>query len=437
MGYSLFYFCMISVESLYEKFLHCGRVSTDTRSIAEGSMFFALKGDRFNANRFAQQALEKGATYAVIDEADYQHNEHCLLVDDVLISLQNIAHHHRMALNIPVVGINGTNGKTTTKELLHAVLSKKYRTLATRGNLNNHIGVPLTLLQLTEDTEMAIIELGANHIGEIGRLCQIAHPTYGLTTNIGKAHMEGFGGLEGAIRGESEQYDYLRKTGGVVFINSQDKLLSNMGKRFEHPYYYPAPDDYLSCQLVSADPFVVYQLKEDVPVETQLVGAYNFENIAAALCIGQYFEVPTAAANEAIRSYQPANKRSQVIRQGSNTIILDAYNANPDSMQAAIRNLEAMQALQKAVILGDMYELGEDTEAEHRAIGELLAQGNIQRILLCGELMQAAHRACPGSHHFADKTALEKHVQAHPITESTVLIKGSRGMIMETLVEKL
>lgn len=428
---------MVSTESLYEKFLICGQVSTDTRSIAEGSMFFALKGDRFNANQFAQQALEKGAAYAVIDEAEYQFDDRCLLVDDVLTSLQNVAHHHRMVLDIPMIGINGTNGKTTTKELLHAVLSKKYRTLATRGNLNNHIGVPLTLLQLTVDTEIAIIELGANHIGEIGLLCQIAHPTHGLTTNIGKAHMEGFGGLEGAIRGESEQYDYLRKTGGVVFINSQDELLSNMGKRFEKPFYYPASDDYFYCQLVSADPFVVYQSGKDDPVETQLVGAYNFENIAAALCIGQYFEVPTEIANEAIRSYQSANQRSQVIRQGSNTIIMDAYNANPDSMQAAIRNLEAMQASQKAVILGDMYELGEDTAAEHRAIGELLAQGNIQRVLLCGEFMEDAHRTCPGSHYFADKTTLEKHLRTHPITDSTVLIKGSRGMAMETLVEGL
>ncbi len=428
---------MVSTESLYQKFLIGGRVSTDTRSIAEGSLFFALKGERFNANQFAQQALEKGAAYAVIDEADYQHDERCLLVDDVLTSLQQLAHHHRMALGIPVIGINGTNGKTTTKELLHAVLSKKYRTLATRGNLNNHIGVPLTLLQLTEDTEIAIIELGANHIGEIALLCQIAHPTHGLTTNIGKAHMEGFGGLEGAIRGESEQYDHLRKTDGVVFINSQDRLLSNMGKRFKKPYYYPSSDDYFPCQLVSADPFVVYRSGNGDPVETQLVGAYNFENIAAALCVGQYFEVPTEAANEAIRAYQPANKRSQVIRQGSNTIILDAYNANPDSMQAAIRNLEAMQASQKAVILGDMYELGEDTTVEHRAIGELLAQSTIQRILLCGNFMQDAHQACPGSQYFADKRALEKHLHQHPIADSTVLIKGSRGMAMETLVEKL
>ena len=428
---------MPSTERLYDIFQECGRVSTDTRSIVPGSLFFALKGERFNAHEFAQQALDQGAAYAVIDEPEYQHNEHCLLVDDVLTSLQRVAHHHRVALGIPVIGINGTNGKTTTKELLHAVLSQKYRTLATRGNLNNHIGVPLTLLELTSDTELAIIELGANHVGEIGALCQIAHPTHGLTTNIGKAHMEGFGGLEGAIRGESEQYDYLLKTDGVVFINSQDELLSRMSERFSQPYYYPAPDDYFPCTLVSADPFVVYQSAEGPPVETQLVGAYNFENIAAALCIGQYFEVPPEAAHEAVRTYQSTNKRSQIVKQGSNTVILDAYNANPDSMQAAVRNLAAMRADRKAVMLGDMYELGEDAAAEHRALGELLAQSGIQCVLLCGELMQSAHRACPDSHYFTDKAALENYLRQQPITDSMVLIKGSRGMAMETLVGDL
>ena len=428
---------MLSTEGLYEKFRESGRVSTDTRDIAPGSMFFALKGERFNANEFARQALEKEAAYVVIDEAKYLHNDRCLLVDDVLTSLQNMAHHHRMTLDIPVIGINGTNGKTTTKELLYAVLSQQYRTLATRGNLNNHIGVPLTLLQLTSDTELAIVELGANHVGEIGALCRIAHPTHGLTTNIGKAHMEGFGGLEGAIRGESEQYDYLLDTGGVVFINSQDPLLSKMGNRFAQPYYYPAPDDYFLCTLVSADPWVVYRAGDREPVETQLVGAYNFENIAAALCIGQYFKVPTEAANEAVRAYQPTNKRSQVMKQGSNTIILDAYNANPDSMQAAIRNLEAMRAEQKAVILGDMYELGDDAADEHWAIGSLLAQGGVQRVLFCGELMRSAHQAYANSHYFADKAGLEDYLRQQPISNSTVLIKGSRGMAMETLVDVL
>ena len=433
---------MESLESLYEKFLSVNlspseRVSTDTRKITPGSLFFALKGERFNANTFAAEALEKGVAYVIIDEPAYQTDERCLLVKDVLTTLQDLARHHRQQLDIPVLGINGTNGKTTTKELAHAVLSQKYRTLATVGNLNNHIGVPLTLLRLTPETEIAIIELGANRVGEIGMLCQIALPTHGLTTNIGKAHMEGFGGVEGAIRGESEQFDYMQRTGGVMFVNAQNELLRTRGQRLAQPYYYPTADDYFSCQLIGADPFVAYRHENGEEVTTQLVGDYNFENIAAALCIGKFFDVSAEAANEAVRTYRPDNKRSQIIEQGSNTIILDAYNANPDSMQAALRNLEAMQAAHKVAILGDMYELGEDAAKEHQAIGELLAQCHIQEVLLCGELMQGASQAYPQGKHFANKAAVEAYVQQNTFEQSIILIKGSRGMAMETLVDFL
>ena len=432
---------MESLESLYEKFLSAPlspseRVSTDTRKITPGSLFFALKGERFNANTFAAEALEKGAAYVIIDEPAYQ-TDRCLLVDDVLTTLQDLARHHRQQLDIPMLGINGTNGKTTTKELTHVVLRQKYRTLATVGNLNNHIGVPLTLLRLTPETEMAIIELGANREGEISMLCQIARPTHGLTTNIGKAHMEGFGGLEGAIRGESEQFEYMQRTGGVMFVNSQNELLRNRGQRLTQPHYYPAADDYFSCKLIGADPFVAYRHENGQEITTQLVGDYNFENIAAALCIGKFFHVPAEAANEAVRTYRPDNKRSQIVEQASNTLILDAYNANPDSMQAALRNLEAMRATHKVAILGDMYELGEDAAKEHRAIGELLAQCHMQEVLLCGALMQEAYQAYPSAQYFADKAALEAYVQQHTIEQSTILIKGSRGMAMETLVEFL
>jgi len=428
---------MKTIPELYDTFVTCGKVSTDTRKIEPGSMFFALKGANFNGNRFAAEALEKGAAYAVIDEADFQQGERFLLVDDGLTALQNLAHHHRMLLDIPIIGINGTNGKTTTKELLHAVLSQKYQTLATKGNLNNHIGVPLTLLEITKDTEIAIIELGANAIGEIATLCRIAHPTYGLTTNIGKAHMEGFGGLEGAIRGESEQYDYLRKTNGTVFINSQNPILSNMAKRFEAPYFYPAKNDYFHCEFISADPFVRYRHENGQEVETQLLGGYNFENIAAALCIGKYFEVPPELANQAVATYQPSNKRSQIIKKGSNTIILDAYNANPDSMQAAIENLKAMQAPQKVAILGDMYELGEDSPQEHRAIGEQLASAGFTQTILCGELMKEAADAHAEAQYFTQKSELEAYLTEHPIQDSTVLLKASRGIALETLVDLL
>ncbi|MGD1889534.1 MAG: UDP-N-acetylmuramoyl-tripeptide--D-alanyl-D-alanine ligase [Cyclobacteriaceae bacterium] len=423
---------MKTIPQLYDTFVTCSKVSTDTRNIESGSMFFALKGANFNGNRFAAEALEKGAAYAVIDEAEFQQGERFLLVDDVLTTLQNLAHYHRMQLDIPIIGINGTNGKTTTKELLYAVLSQKYQTLATKGNLNNHIGVPLTLLEIDQDTEIAIIELGANAIGEIATLCRIAHPTYGLTTNIGKAHMEGFGGLEGAIRGESEQYDYLLKTKGTVFINSQNFLLSNMAKRFEAPYFYPAQGDYFHCAFISADPFVRYRHENGQEVETQLLGGYNFENIAAALCIGKYFEVPPELANQAVADYQPSNKRSQIVKKGSNTFILDAYNANPDSMQAAIENLKAMQAPQKVAILGDMYELGEDSPQEHRAIGEQLATASFTQTMLCGELMKDAADTYPGAQYFIQKSELEAYLKENPIQDSTVLLKASRGIALET-----
>lgn len=427
----------MTIETIYERFLECGKVSTDTRKIESGSLFFALKGDKFNANEFAEEALNKGARYAVIDEEEYKKDDRFILVADVLTTLQDLARHHRRQFDIPVLGINGTNGKTTTKELVHAVLSRKYKTLATRGNLNNHIGVPLTLLELNASYEMAVIELGANRVGEIAALCQIAEPTHGLTTNIGKAHMEGFGGLEGAIRGESEQYHYLIQTGGIVFINSQNKILSNMAKRFQQPYFYPAPDDYFTCQLLSADPFIVYRHENGDEVQTQLIGAYNFENIAAALCIGKFFDVPADAANQAVSQYKPENKRSQVIQKNSNTIILDAYNANPDSMQATIKHLAAMKAANKAVILGDMYELGEDSPQEHTAIGALLTQCHFQHIYLCGKMMEDTYKACPQAHYFENKQALEQHLKSHPFSNTTILLKASRGIALETILDLL
>lgn len=427
----------MTLETIYHKFLECGKVSTDTRRIEAGSLFFALKGANFNANEFAEEALNKGAKYAVIDEKEYEKDQRFILVDDVLTTLQDLARHHRRQFDIPVLGINGTNGKTTTKELIHAVLSKKYKTLATRGNLNNHIGVPLTLFELNSSYEMAVIELGANRIGEIAALCQIAEPTHGLTTNIGKAHMEGFGGLEGAIRGESEQYHYLIQTGGAVFINSQNEILSNMAKRFKQPYFYPAPGDYFCCELLSADPFIVYRHENGDEVQTQLIGAYNFENIAAALCIGKFFEVPADAANQAVSQYKPENKRSQVIQKGSNTIILDAYNANPDSMQAAIKNLEAMKNSNKVVILGDMYELGEDSPQEHRAIGFLLSQCHFQHIYLCGKMMEDAYKVCPQAHYFENKQSLEEYLKAHPVLHAIILMKASRGIALETILDVL
>ena len=425
------------IKALYEKYLSCAGVSTDTRSISPDTLFFALKGPNFNANAYAGKALEKGAKYAVIDEEKYQVNERFILVEDVLTTLQQLANHHRRQLRIPFIGINGTNGKTTTKELLNAVLGKKYKIQATKGNLNNHIGVPLTLLSVSTDTEIAVIEMGANKVGDIAELCHIAEPAYGLTTNIGKAHLEGFGGFDGAIRGESELYHYLIQTGGTAFINSQDPILANMSKRFENPLFYPAANDYYHCELLGADPFIVYRDEQGNEVPTQLLGTYNFNNIAAALCIGKYFNVPAEAANEAVKAYNPTNKRSQIVKKGSNTIILDAYNANPDSMKAAIENLQHMKASKKVVILGDMYELGEDTEKEHYELGKLLANSGFDQMLLCGKYMQVAADACPPSEYFSEKKALEEYLQNKTFAHATLLIKASRGMALETLVEKL
>lgn len=427
----------MGLHSIYEKFLECGKVSTDTRRIEPGALFFALKGPNFNANQFAREALDKGAAYAVIDEEQYKADERFIVVNDALATLQDLARHHRRQFKIPVLGINGTNGKTTTKELLYAVLSQRYKVLATSGNLNNHIGLPLTLLRLDKSYQMAVIELGASKIGDITELCRIAEPTHGLTTNIGKAHMEGFGGYEGAIRGESEQYDYMLETGGKVFVNSQNEMLYNISKQFEAPYYYPAPGDYFTCTLLSADPYILYRHENGEEVQTQLIGTYNFENVAAALCIGKFFEVPAAAANQAVSRYKPENKRSQIVEKGSNTIILDAYNANPDSMQAALRNLEAMKSPRKAVLLGDMYELGADSPQEHEAIGKLLTQCHFQHIFFCGSLMRDAYRACPQAHYFEDKQALEGYLSAHPLSDTTILLKGSRGMALETILALL
>jgi UDP-N-acetylmuramoyl-tripeptide--D-alanyl-D-alanine ligase len=425
------------IEDIYEKFLECATVSTDTRNIAKGSLFIALKGERFNANEFAEDALQKGAKYALVDEEKYRKDERFILVNDCLKTLQQLAHHHRRRMDIPVLGINGTNGKTTTKELVSLVLSRKFNILATQGNLNNHIGVPLTLLRLQPEHELAIIELGANAIGEIALLCEIAAPTHGLTTNIGKAHMEGFGGLEGAIRGESEQYHYLIQNKGEVFINSQDPILQNMARRFDQPFFYPAPGDYLHAELISADPFILYRHENGQEVQTSLIGSYNFPNIAAALCIAKYFNVPDELANEAVSQYKPANKRSQLIEKEGKKIIMDAYNANPDSMQAAIRSLDMMKASHKVAILGDMFELGKDSPAEHRAIGELLLETQIDTVLLCGNLMQDASDAYPKALYFKTKEALAEYLMQHTFPDSTILLKASRGIALETILDLL
>ncbi len=422
------------IEALYQYFLKSRKVSTDTRKIEPDSIFFALKGPNFNANEFAAEALKKGASLAVIDEEKYKTDDRFFLVDDVLSSLQALANHHRQQLNIPIIGLTGSNGKTTSKELVANVLSKKFKICATKGNLNNHIGVPLTLLSIAEDHDIAIVEMGANHVGEIAALCKIAEPTHGFITNIGKAHIEGFGGFEGIIRGKSELYQHLILTNGTVWINSQNEILSNMAKRFENPYFYPASNDYYHCKFIDASPYVRIET-ENQQVQTQLIGSYNFENIAVALCIGKFFEVPALEAEQAVKDYNPSNNRSQIIKKGSITIILDAYNANPSSMEKALENLEAMSVGEKAVILGDMKELGETSTQEHEQVGKLLSQMSLSKIFLYGPEIEPAKSHIPSAFHTINKSELSEMISKQSFDNTTILIKGSRSMGLETLLE--
>lgn len=428
----------LDLNTLYRKFQACSAVSTDTRKVEAGCLFFALKGPNFNGNTFAREALEKGARYVVVDEPAFALNdESYILVDDSLTALQALARYHRRQLKMPVIGITGSNGKTTTKELILAVLSQKYRTYATKGNLNNHIGVPLTLLSIGNDTEMAVIEMGANKVGDIKELVEICEPTHGLITNIGRAHLEGFGGIEGVKRGKGELYDFLLAQEGVVFVNSQNETLSSMAARLSDPILYPAADDFFHCELVAASPQVIYRDEAGNQVETHLAGAHNFENIAASLCIGKYFGVAADRANEAIRNYVSDNNRSQVVHKGSNVIYLDAYNANPTSMQASLEYFMSIQASKKAVVLGDMYELGEESDAEHQRMGEVVARGNFDYVLLCGKQMQHAVAANPKAYYFIDKFSLNNWLADQKFEHTHILIKGSRGMSMESIVDLL
>lgn len=428
---------MISLEQLYNKLLQSTGVSTDTRSILPGNIYFALTGENFNGNKFAKEALALGASYAVINNTKYAENDKYLIVEDVLVALQDLASHHRQTLNIPLIAITGSNGKTTTKELTREVLSATYNVLATEGNLNNHIGVPLTLLKLQRDTDIAIIEMGANHIGEIANLCKIAQPTHGLITNIGKAHLEGFGNYEGVLRAKSELYNYLIEHEGHIFVNSDDEVLRNMAKRISDPIYYNSPGDFYECTLVSANPYVYFLPENKREIHTKMIGIYNFKNIAAALCIAKFFKVDYKSANLAIANYTPSDNRSQIIDTKHNRLILDAYNANPVSMKAALDNLEKMDHPNKVVILGDMFELGKDTELEHLRVYGQVAKMDLAMAFFCGKASAEVTSGKPGVSVFESKGALENYLKEKPIKDCLVLLKGSRGMGLETLVEYL
>jgi UDP-N-acetylmuramoyl-tripeptide--D-alanyl-D-alanine ligase len=427
----------MTISQLYDAFLACKGVSTDTRQITEGCLFVALRGDKFDGNQYAKDALEKGAKYAIVDNAEFAVDNRYLLVNNSLETLQQLANYHRRQLNIPIVGLTGSNGKTTTKELIATVLAKKYRTYATKGNLNNHIGVPLTLLAIDGSFEMAVVEMGANHQKEIELLSSIAAPTHGLITNIGKAHLEGFGGLAGVRKGKGELYDWLAASEGVVFVNASNTTLQEMAQErtFKKQVSYLSGND--APQMLEDSPLVVYKDSEGNTVQTHLTGKYNFENIAAALAIGKYFGVSNQDANQAVADYNPTNNRSQIIQKGTNTIIMDAYNANPSSMAAAVENFGKLNAERKMVILGDMLELGEDSPAEHLALGQLVAKQKFDVVILAGKLMQDALPALPQAYYFPDKFSLHNWIVDHPQQNTHVLIKGSRGMGLETVVPYL
>jgi len=425
------------IEEIYTYFRKSTGICTDTRQLKPGNLFFALRGPSFNANQFARQAIDSGAVAAVIDDSEYEIPGHTILVTDGLSSLQDLARYHRAKLNIPVIGITGSNGKTTSKELVHAVLGRQFNTFATKGNLNNHIGVPLSVLSITDQHELAVIEMGANHVGEIAELCTISQPTHGFITNIGKAHIGLFGGFEGVIRAKSELYNYLIKNQGTIFVNQNQEILMNMSKRMTDPVFYPNAGSFCPVELTGADPYVSIKTLSGNVVETKLVGRYNFDNVATALCVGKYFKVPDKKAIKAVAEYVPENNRSQIVKKGSNTIILDAYNANPSSMEKALENLAGMEAFNKVAIIGDMFELGDDTDKEHRAVGELARRLGLTEVYFCGKFMQSALDTFGEGHGFETRDELIAHLKNHPISSSTILIKASRGMALEQVVEVL
>lgn len=433
------------ITTLYNHYLKHPTICTDTRAVTAGAIFFALKGDNFNANTFAEKALEAGCSLAIIDDINYQKDERYFLVDDVLQTLQLLANHHRKQLHIPIISITGSNGKTTSKELLNAVLSQKYNVLATKGNLNNHIGVPLTLLSITAQHEMAIVEMGANHQGEIAMLCTIAEPDFGMITNIGKAHLEGFGGVEGVIKGKSEMYKYIKQKQGKLFVNGDNELLKKLSEGMDRILFGTSDSFDLTGVFVESNPFVKFKYKvkadskslTDKPViETQLIGNYNFENMLAAACVGNYFNVSDELIKKGLETYVPSNNRSQVMQTKRNVLLLDAYNANPSSMSVAIENFAALDQPNKMVVLGDMLELGTDSDKEHEAIVHLLKKKNILNAILVGPYFNKV-ASLMNAKTFLNSEDAMNYLKEQGIDNYTVLIKGSRGIKLEKVVDAL
>jgi UDP-N-acetylmuramoyl-tripeptide--D-alanyl-D-alanine ligase len=434
----------MTIDQLYALFLKHPVVSTDTRNITQGSIFFALKGPNFNANTFAEEALKKGAAFAVVDEKEFAKSDQIMLVDDVLTTLQQLAKHHRQTLKIPVIAIVGSNGKTTTKELLTSVLKQQFNVLATPGNFNNHIGLPLTLLKLNKEHEMAIIEMGANHIGENAELCEIACPDMGLITNNGKDHLEGFGSIEGVAQSNSELYYYLLKNEGLAFVNANDEWLVRMANRLTKKITYAANAE---AKQASADcigsasslrPQITFTYSyhgtvSTTPVQSCLSGDYNFDNIMAAVVIGKHLNMNDELIQKGIEEYIPQNNRSQVIKKDHNTIYLDAYNANPSSLEAALRNFAAMDMPHKIAIIGDMFEMGSFAQQEHANMISFCNTLGLEKVWLVGD--EFSKQSAEGMLQFVTTADAIVYLKQQNLSGKNIFIKGSRGMKLESLQE--
>lgn len=430
---------IMKIDKIYNAFLQCSSITTDTRNCPDNSMFFALKGANFNGNLYAARALDLGCSYVVVDEEVECDQSKCFLVDDVLATLQQLANHHRKQLGTKIIGITGSNGKTTTKELLATALAPKFNLFFTQGNFNNHIGVPLTLLQLKEEHELAIVEMGANHPFEIEALCKIAEPDLGVITNIGKAHLEGFGGIEGVIKTKKELYDFIKQNNGKVFVNGQDELLMSLSEDIERLIYNTSDSTY-TISVKEVIPTLTLEVEtagESDVIVSQLVGEYNVINVAVALEIGAYLGVDYVAMKDALEAYVSSNNRSQVVETDSNTIILDAYNANPASMAVALENFAKVKADNKVVLLGAMKELGEYSIAEHQLLADEVSELDATLKVLVGGEFDPIEKTSSDIIFLQNAQEVSEYLEQRPVANSTILIKGSRSMKMETLVDCL
>lgn len=424
----------MNIEDIYKIYQQFPSIQTDSRKLQKDDIFFALKGPNFNGNDFAKRALDMGASYVVADEPLDFENERIIKVNDVLNSLQQLAKFHREQFAIPFIAITGSNGKTTTKELLHEVLSTTFKTYTTKGNFNNHIGIPLTILKIKKDAQIAVIEMGANHLNEIAGYCEYAQPTHGLITNIGKAHLEGFGGEENVKKGKGELFDYLKNHNGTAFVNTDDMAVLDVSQQVTSVIYYGSKSEDAKGSIVKNDPFIEVKTegKKPINIKSNLVGAYNLPNVLAALCVGEYFKIDDEKIKNAIENYAPSNSRSQLVQKGSNSIILDAYNANPGSMKAAIENFVNMKGDKKILLLGSMMELGTESEKEHAAIVSLIDQYKWYAVVLVGKNFREIQQ-----HYINYENALQARdwLKNEDPKNAQILIKGSRSMQMEKVLE--